>query len=244
MPRSTTECFPSRAHCLVHNHGGIASANADSPSTSTGSGGGMVVYKMTKKGGSYLKSVGIEQMAMSTQSMPAQREWSPYTKAQHKSLRLVSPTNPMASRKVSKKQFDYKPAGTKRGATKRQDAHFKRQPRTGKYSQVSPGKVKIHRAKKFTKGASIYGAGKALPVLGLGVYLYDVSRSDEPGKKVVKDVVWAITNPTDWGHRHITVDPIAEYSAFQRDIDRFAHDIRQVPSLPHKFGRWMSNFLK
>ena len=200
MPRSTTECFPSRAHCLVHNHGGIASANADSPSTSTGSGGGMAVYKMTKKGGSYLKSVGIEQMAMSTQSMPARREWIAYTKAQHKSLRLVSSTNPMAVRKVSSKQFDYKPAGTKRGATKRQDAHFKRQPRSGKYSRVAPGKVKIHRAKKFTKGASVYGAGKVLPVLGAGFYFYDVARADAPVTKVVKDMVWAITNPLEFGY--------------------------------------------
>ncbi|AXH79418.1 MAG: hypothetical protein [Circular genetic element sp.] len=200
MPRSSTECFPSRAHCLVHNHGGIASANADLPSTSTGSGGGMTVYRMSKKGGSYLKSVGIEQMAMSTQSMPARREWIPYTKAQHKSLRLVSSTNPMAARKVSSKQFDYKPAGTKRGATKRQDAHFKRQPRAGKYSRVAPGKVKIHRAKKFTKGASIYGAGKVLPVLGAGFYIYDVARADAPVTKVVKDVVWAITNPVEFSY--------------------------------------------
>ncbi|AXH79456.1 MAG: hypothetical protein [Circular genetic element sp.] len=200
MPRSSTECYPSRAHCLVHNHGGIASANADSPSTSTGSGGGMAVYKMTKKGGSHLKTIGMEQMAMSTQSMPARREWTNLTKAQHKELRLVSPTNPMAGEPVSKKRFDYKPAGTKRGATKRQDAHFRRQPRTGKYSQVSPGKVKIHRAKKFTKGASVYGAGKVLPVLGAGFYIYDVARTDDPVTKVVKDVVWAITNPLEFGY--------------------------------------------
>ena len=236
MPRSTTECFPSRAHCLVHNHGGIASANADSPSTSTGSGGGMVVYKMSKKGGSYLKSVGIEQMAMSTQSMPASREWIPYTKAQHKQLRLVSSTNPMASRKVSSKQFDYKPAGTKRGATKRQDAHFRRQPRVGKYSRIAPGKVKLHRAKKFTKGASVYGAGKALPVLGLGVYFYDLTRADDPGKKVVKDVLWAITNPVEFGYRHVTVDPIAEVASLDVQLQKTRESLKVMPDLPRKLA--------
>jgi len=216
------------------------SANADLPSSSGSSGGGLAVYKMSKKGGAHLKAIGMEQMAMSTQSMPARREWTNLTKAQHKELRLVSPTNPMAGESVSKKRFDYKPAGTKRGATKRQDAHFRRQPRTGKYSQVSPGKVKIHRAKKFTRGATTYGAGKLLPILGLGVYFYDVARSDDPATKIVKDVMWSITNPMEFGRRHIMFDKeaaVADALSIPDQVERSAEELRRIlPKNPYDLG--------
>ncbi len=194
-----TECFPNRAFCQIHNHGGIASANANLPNSTKNpaQGSGYFVYTQSRKAGKALQAKGLETMARGFESMPPKKEWTQYSKHEHYRIKTQQKSNPMSVRKVSSKTFDYRPS-TRKGTA--QYKHFRRQPRTGKYSRPPPGRIKLHRARKVTLGGTLYGAGKALPYLGAGFYIYDVATDDKPVQRLIKDATWAITNPLDFAY--------------------------------------------
>jgi len=183
------DCYPSRAFCLIHNHSGISQTNSGSRIITTSAvTDASNVVKSTRVSGDLLTRIGKAKMSsapFATHPL-ANRDWTQYTKAEHRLVRRRQKSNPMSVHKVDSKKFDYRPARTSRGITKRQQAHFDRQPRRGQVkSQLRPGNVKAYRTIQFAKGGVLVGAGRLLPVIGWGYYGYHVAESSDP-----YDMIW------------------------------------------------------
>lgn len=231
MPRLTNECWPNRAFCQIHNHGGIAQGNSSFPGqrSSSTTGAGLFVYQRSTELGSYLETVGDVMMARSVESMPRTKEWTHYTKRQHKEIRLTSPSNPMASRSVKSKDFDYMPARHSRS----QEMHQRRRPLVGTRSRTSKARIKLHRSRKFSEGLTVKGTGKLLPLLGAGFYGYDLAQSDDPYRKIVRDAAWVLANPLEFTYEASGAGTLqrATYSGEQQRVRNIEYRTEFLKSL-------------
>lgn len=194
------DCFPNRVicqipHCNYCRRGGISETN-NQASRSSGPLFGLALVTESKKRGDQLVKAGKAQYAMSYVSKPQGRIWTPYTKKQHRrQYGQRRGVGTLKGQKVSSKKYDYRPGGTSSLA---QDRHFRRQPHiTGYQPGTGPKATKRHQQRQRMKGAGKIGAGKLLPVLGIGLYGYGLYQSDEPLKEFAKDVAWAYANPVD-----------------------------------------------
>ena len=178
------ECYPSRAFCVIHDHSGITRINENASNNFSLVGIGVI--QESRKRGAQLVAAGKVQMAMSVTSMPRRKIWVPYSKKQHRLQRSRGTAYKLQSEKVSSKKFDYRPGPY---PAKGREAHFRRQPRSGIYSRTSQGSIRRHRKGQFVRGAGKVATGKVLPVLGIGLYSYDVIRADDPIKKIKKDII-------------------------------------------------------
>lgn len=184
MPR---ECYPSRAFCTIHNHGGIQGLNLVTSNQRVGSAAGNFTnVRIANKAGEIVQLVGKEEIARAPFAIHplSEREWTQYTKKQHKVLRRTSATNPMSVKKVSSKKIDYRPAKSSR----KQARHFQRQPRRGATkSVIPPGKTRNYRLMRLARGSLLVGTGKAIPIIGYALYGYELYKSDDPGMKILLD---------------------------------------------------------
>ena len=184
MPR---ECYPSRAFCTIHNHGGIQGLNLVNSRIQVGSAAGNFTnVRIASKAGEIVQLVGKEEIARAPFAIHplSEREWTQYTKKEHKVLRRTSATNPMSVKKVSSKKIDYRPAKSSR----KQARHFQRQPRRGATKSVIPkGKTRNYRLMRLARGSLLVGTGKAIPIIGYALYGYELYKSDDPGMKILLD---------------------------------------------------------
>jgi hypothetical protein len=184
MPR---ECYPSRAFCTIHNHGGIQGLNLNNSRIQVGSAAGNFTnVRIATKAGEIVQLVGKEEIARAPFAIHplSEREWTQYTKKEHKVLRRTSATNPMSVKKVSSKKIDYRPAKSSR----KQARHFQRQPRRGATKSVIPkGKTRNYRLMRLARGSLLVGTGKAIPIIGYALYGYELYKSDDPGMKILLD---------------------------------------------------------
>lgn len=184
MPR---ECYPSRAFCTIHNHGGIQGLNLVNSKILVGSAAGNFTnVRIASKAGEIVQFVGKEEIARAPFAIHplSEREWTQYTKKEHKVLRRTSASNPMSVKKASTKKIDYRPVRSSR----KQARHFQRQPRRGATKSVVPkGKTRNYRLMRLARGTLLVGAGKALPIIGYALYGYELYKSDDPGMKILED---------------------------------------------------------
>ena len=190
-----SECYPSRAFCIRHNHGGIHRVNQVKANERTGPIGGLAIITESRKRGKQLETAGKVQWALAATSTPKGKIWVPYTKKQHRLQRKGRAGGTLYGAKVSSKKYDYRPSGPSHAA---QDRHFRRQPKlTGYQPGTGPRATKKHRRTQRIKGGGKIVGGKFLPFLGYGIYGYSILRSDDPLGEVVKDITWAASNPLD-----------------------------------------------
>ena len=186
--------------------------------------GGLFVYTQSQRLGHTLQVWGKQEMAMSLVSMPKTKIWTQRTRMEHAEIVSRQRSARISTEKVNPKKFDYRPGNTKQ--SKQIDAHWSRRPLKGNKSRSSPGRIKLHRGKRLTRGAGVFATGKVLPLLGAGFYAYDVYHSDNPILKVAKDVGWAISNPLTFGYES------SGLGSAQRFAFRNASDDHQMAPLP------------
>jgi len=184
MPR---ECYPSRAFCTIHNHGGIQGLNLVTSTQRVGSAAANFTnIRIANKAGEIVQLIGKEEIARAPFAIHplSEREWTQYTKKEHKVLRRTSASNPMSVKKASSKKIDYRPAKSSR----KQARHFQRQPRRGQTRSVIPkGKTRNYRLMRLARGSLLVGTGKAIPIIGYALYGYELYKSNDPGMKILED---------------------------------------------------------
>ena len=231
MPRlqGYRDCWPSPAFCLIHNHSGIVSGNSGLPGNINQRGDPLLVVKASRITGDALVTAGKAKMAHApfAQHPLSNRDWTQYSKAEHLEITKKSKSNPMASRKVSSREFDYRPTDFK--ANEARARHFRRMPVRGKTKSVVPkGNVQRFRTAQFAKGGVMVTAGRIIPLLGWGYYGYNITTSDDPFQMIKGDAVGFATEfyslrPSQTAALNVAAEPVAKgaSSMFTRYLTRW-----------------------
>lgn len=174
----TVKCCPNRPYCRCRT--GTSFRNKEPLPANVS------LASRLDDAGKYLDKYGKAVQASAAKPLPT-KEWTPYTKKEHRQMIKRGTAYRLQGRAVSSTTFDYNPPAYREAGRRR---HWARRPIMGRQPRPGATAIRMKRASIYGKGAVIRGVGKTLPIIGYGALAYSIAKDKNKPERIVKELMF------------------------------------------------------